>query len=141
MKNSALDVDWKFNILDKSDRFNIKGTIANFDLKAMQSFTKPYMNASFDGTFKKYAFDIWGNDFNSKGNASLLYDNLDVTFYKKKEPHTKSKIKSTVANWIVKKDSDQEAKKCTMDLERIQEKSFYNFLWRNVAESLKKILI
>lgn len=141
MKNSALNVDWKFNILDKSDSFNIKGTIANFDLNAMKRFTEPYLNASFDGEFKKYQFDIWGNDVNSKGNASLFYKNLDVTFYQKKEPHKESKVKSTIANWIIKKDSDQEAKTATMELERIQEKSFYNFLWRNVAESLKKILI
>lgn len=141
MKNSALNVDWKFNILDKSDSFNIKGTIANFDLNAMKSFTRPYLNASFNGKFKKYQFDIWGNDFNSKGNASLYYDDLNVTFYKKKEPHKKSKFKSTIANLVVKKDSDQQAKTTTMEVERIQEKSFYNFLWRNVAESLKKILI
>lgn len=141
MKNSALHVDWKFNVLDKNDSFNIKGTIADFDLNAMKRFTMPYVNASFDGKFKKYKFDIWGNDVNSKGNASLDYDDLDVTFYKKKEPRKEAKLKSAVANLFVKKDSDEHAKTCTMELERIQEKSFYNFLWRNVAESLKKILI
>ncbi|MBK0369235.1 hypothetical protein [Flavobacterium agrisoli] len=141
MKNSALKVDWNFNVLDKSERFHIKGSIANFDVNAMKRFTRPYMNASFDGKFKSYHFDIWGNDINSKGNASLYYDNLDVTLYKKKEPHKKSKLKSGLANLFVKKDSDNKAKTCTMEVERIQEKSFYNFLWRNVAESLKKILI
>jgi transketolase len=34
-----------------------------------------------------------------------------------------------------------EAKKATIEVERIPEKSFYNFLWRNIADFLKEILI
>lgn len=141
MKNSPLKVHWTLNVLDKNDGFRIKGSIAKFDLQAMYAFTKPYTNTSFKGTFDDYHFDITGNDKKATGNASLKYKDLKVTLYKKKHPEKEAKLKSAVANLILKKDSDNEAKKVKIELDRIQEKSFYNFLWRNIAESFKEILI
>ena len=64
-----------------------------------------------------------------------------MTFYKKGDSDKKAKFKSAVANLIMKKDSDGKSKQADIELERIREKSFYNFLWRSIAESLKKILI
>ncbi|PIF70210.1 hypothetical protein [Flavobacterium sp. 2] len=141
MKNSPLDVDWSFNVLDKKDSFHIQGVISNFDVSAMGQFSKPYMNASFTGNFNKYRFDFYGNDNISKGNASLDYDDLKVKLYKKEKPEKEAKLKSAIANLLVKNDSKDKAKTADIEIERIQEKSFYNFLWRSIAESLKKILI
>lgn len=141
MKNSPLDVDWSFNVLDKKDSFHIQGVISNFNIAAMGQFSKPYMNASFTGNFNKYRFDFYGNDNISKGNASLDYDDLKVKLYKKEKPEKEAKLKSAIANLLVKNDSKDKAKTADIEIERIQEKSFYNFLWRSIAESLKKILI
>jgi hypothetical protein len=141
MKASPLDVDWSFNVLDLKDSFHIQGAISNFDVTAMGQFSKPYMNASFTGAFNKYRFNFYGNDNVSKGNASLDYDDLKVKLYKKKHPEKEAKLKSAIVNLLVKNDSKDKAKTADVEVERIQEKSFYNFLWRNIAESLKKILI
>jgi len=141
MKNSPLNVDWSFNVLDKNDGFHIQGAITNFDVRAMGQFSKPYMNASFTGVFNKYRFNFYGNDNISKGNASLDYDDLKVKLFKKKNPEKEAKLKSAIVNLLVKNDSKDKAKTADVELERIQEKSFYNFLWRSIAESLKKILI
>ena len=141
MKTSPLDVDWSFNVLDKNDGFHIQGSISNFDVRAMGQFSKPYMNAAFTGVFNKYRFNFYGNDNISKGNASLDYDDLKVKLFKKKDPKKEAKLKSAIVNLLVKNDSKDKAKTAEVELERIQEKSFYNFLWRSIAESLKKILI
>jgi hypothetical protein len=141
MKTSPLNVDWSFNVLDKSDSFHIQGVISNFDVSAMGQFSQPYMNATFTGTFHKYRFNFYGNDNISKGNASLDYDDLKVKLYKKKHPEKEAKLKSAIANLLVKNDSKDKAKTADVEIERIQKKSFYNFLWRSIAESLKKILI
>lgn len=141
MKTSPLNVDWNFNVLDPKDSFHIQGTIKNFDIAAISKFSRPYMNSSFTGTFKKYRFDFYGNDNTAKGNAYLDYDDLKVKLYKKKHPEKEAKLKSAIVNLIVKNDSDDKAKQASVELDRIQEKSFYNFLWRSIAESLKKILI
>ncbi len=141
MKASPLNVDWSFNVLDQKDSFHIQGTIDNFNVAAMERFTKPYISTTFTGTFKKYHFNFYGNDTNSKGNASLEFDDLKVKFYKKNHPEKEAKLKTALANLLVKNDSDNKPKSADVEVERIQDKSFYNFLWRNVAESLKKILI
>jgi hypothetical protein len=134
-------VHWTFNVLDVKDGFTIKGSIQNFDIKAMYQFTKPYINASFDGVFKSYTFNIVGNDKSAHGHSNLEFKDLDVTLYKKNDPDKKAKLKSAVANLLLKNDSNGKSKEAKIELERIQEKSFYNFLWRSIAESLKKILI
>jgi hypothetical protein len=141
MKTSPLDVNWSFNVLDPKDSFHIQGMISNFDVTAMGRFSKPYMNASFTGVFNKYRFNFYGNDNIAKGNASLDYDDLKVKLYKKKNPEKEAKLKSAIVNLLVKDDSKEKPKTADVELERIQEKSFYNFLWRSIAESLKKILI
>lgn len=141
MKTSPLDVDWSFNVLDLKDSFHIQGTIANFNVAAMERFTKPYINTTFTGKFNKYHFNFYGNDNTAKGNATLDYEDLKVKLYKKKHPEKEAKLKSAVVNLLLKNDSDDKTKKADVELERIQEKSFYNFLWRSIAESFKKILI
>ena len=141
MKDSPLKVHWTFNVLDIKDGFTIKGNIQNFDIKSMFQFSKPYLNASFDGVFKSYTFNIIGNDKRASGYANLEYKDFNVTLYKKDEPNKKAKLKSTVANLLLKNDSKGKSKEAKMELERNQDKSFYNFLWRSIAESLKKILI
>lgn len=141
MKTSPLDVNWSFNVLDLKDSFHIQGTIANFNVGAMERFTKPYINTTFTGKFNKYHFNFYGNDDAAKGNATLDYEDLKVKLFKKKHPEKEAKLKSAVANLLLKNDSDDETKKADVELNRIQEKSFYNFLWRSIAESFKKILI
>jgi hypothetical protein len=141
MKDSQLKVHWTFNVLDLKDGFNIKGNIKNFDIQSLYQFTKPYINTSFDGTFSSFNFNFTGNDKSAYGNANLKYKDLKVTFYKKEDPDKKAKFKSAVANLILKKDSEGKSKQTKIEIERIQEKSFYNFLWRSIAESLKKIMI
>jgi hypothetical protein len=141
MKNSPLDVNWSFNVLDLNDSFHIQGTIANFNVVAMERFTKPYINTTFTGKFNKYHFNFYGNDATAKGNATLDYEDLKVKLFKKKDREKEAKLKTAVANLLLKNDSDDKTKKADVELDRIQEKSFYNFLWRSIAESLKKILI
>lgn len=141
MKSSPLNVDWSFNVLDKSDGFHIQGVISNFNVQRMTRFTKPYINTTFTGTFNKYRFNFYGNDNGSKGNASLDYDDLKVKMYKKKKPEKEAKLKTAVVNLLVKNDSKDKAKTAEIEVERLQDRSFYNLLWRSIAESLKKILI
>ncbi|MEN2402363.1 hypothetical protein GKZ90_0021415 [Flavobacterium sp. MC2016-06] len=141
MKNSPLNVNWNFNILDTKDSFHIEGIISNFNVAAMTQFSKPYMNSTFTGTFNKYRFNFYGNDAISKGNAVLDYEDLKVKLYKKKNPEKEAKLKSAIVNLLVKNDSKDKAKNTDVEIERIKEKSFYNFLWRSIAASLKKILI
>jgi len=141
MNSSPMKVDWKLNVLDKSDGFNIKGSILKFDTRKLVSFSKPYMNIKQEGMFDEVYFNIVGNDINSKGDFALKYRDLKVSIYKKKDPEKKNKLVSAVANLLVKNDSDGKTKNTKVEVTRIPEKSFYNFFWLNIMEGLKEILI
>lgn len=141
MNTSPMKVNWSLNVLDKTDGFNIRGSIFKFDTSKLVPFTKPYMNLTQQGMFDEVYFNIVGNDIKSKGDFGLKFHDLKVTLYKKKDPEKKAKLKSAIANLLVKKNSDDELKETEVDVTRIPEKSFYNFFWLNIMEGLKKILI
>lgn len=141
MNVSPMKVDWRFNVLDKSDGFNIKGSILNFDSDQLTVFTKPYINATTKGILDKVYFNFTGNDVKAKGDFALQYRDFKVKLYKKKKPEKEAKLKSAIGNLFIKNDSDGELKTAEVELERIQEKSFYNFFWRCIAEGLIKILL
>lgn len=141
MNESPLFVGWKFNVMDKSDGFNIKGTMSNFDVEKMAVFTKPYMNITTKGVIDKMRFNFTGNDKGSAGDFAVQYDDLKFTVYQKDDRKKKNKFLTFVAKVFVKNDTKEKINETTIAVERIPEKSFYNLLWRSVAEGLKKILI
>lgn len=141
MNESPLKVHWTFNVLDKTDGFRIKGTVFNFNIKALSPFVKDHMNATFKGNLDKVIFNFKGNDKGSAGDFALQYKNLDIKLYQKKDPKKENKFTTTVANLLVKDDSSGATKSTKVEIEREVDKSFYNLLWKSIAQGLKKILI
>lgn len=141
MKNSPLSVNWRFNPMDKSDGFQISGKLRNFDAAAMAPFTKPYVNVTTQGTIEQVNFNFIGNDLKSRGNFAVEYDDLKFTIYQKDEREKKNKFLTFVSRIFVKKTTKDRLKSTDIEIERIPEKSFYNFLWRSVGEGLKQVLI
>ena len=141
MNNSPFKVNWTFNVMDKTDGFKFHGKITNLNTADLSRFTKPYINATTTGTFDYLDFTINGNDFSSTENAALKYHNLKVKLFQKNDRTKESKFKSIIANLVVKNDTNGEIKNAKVATERTPEKSFFNFLWLNVAGILKHILI
>ncbi len=141
MMLSPLRIVWKLNVMDKRDGFTIEGKLANFDAESMVRFTKPYMNVKVTGTMDEVYFNFTGNDKKVIGEFAVKYDDLKFTIFQKDNREKKNKFLTFVAKVFIKKDTKEKVKGTNVELERIPEKSFYNFLWRSVAEGLKKILI
>ncbi|MGV3698207.1 hypothetical protein [Flavobacterium sp.] len=141
MNASPFKVDWKLNVMDKTDGFNIKGTLTDFEADKIIPFAKPYLNVTTKGMIDKVQFNFTGNDKRNAGIFKVEYDNLKFTIYKKDDRKKKNKLLTFVANIFVKKDTKDKLKEATVEVGRIPEKSFYNLFWRSVEEGLKKILI
>ena len=141
MKRSPMHVDWRFNVMDKADSFKIKGRILNFETGKLAVFTKPYLNATTEGTFEQVYFNLAGNDNVAGGDFALKYHGLKVTLYQKKDREKKSKLKSWIGNLLISDDSDGDLVEHEVSVERIKEKSFFNYFWRCIAEGMKKTLI
>ena len=141
MNVSPLKVDWRFNVLDKSDGFKIKGTILNFPAEKLDPFTEPYMNVDVEGKLNEVFFNFAGNDLKSSGNFAIKYHDLKVIVFKKNSRKEKNKFLTAVGNLFIKNDSHEKVKEVEVEVDRIPEKSFYNFLWRNIGEGLIKTLL
>lgn len=141
MNHSPMKVDWKFNVLDKTDGFNIRGSILNFDSERITAFTKPYINVTTEGTLNEVYFNFTGNDKVSNGEFAIKYDNFKLVVYQKNNREKKNKFLTAIGNLFVKNDSKGQVKGTKVELERIPEKSFFNLLWRSIAEGLTKIFI
>ena len=141
MNASPFVVNWKFNVMDKTDGFNINGTLTNFDVENIVTFTKPYLNVTTKGILEEVHFNFTGNDKSNSGELAVKYDDLKFTVYKKDDRKKKNKLLTLVAKIFVKKDTKDKVKNAHIEVERIPEKSFYNFLWISIAEGLKKILV
>jgi hypothetical protein len=141
MNNSPLNVNWKFNVMDRNDGFNIKGSLQKFDVEKIVAFTKPYMNVQTKGIIDQMHFDFTGNDKQVAGKFAVEYDDLEFKIFKKDNRKKKNKLATFIAKVFVQKDTNEKLKNVDVELERIPEKSFYNFLWRSIAEGLKKVLI
>jgi hypothetical protein len=141
MNVAPLIADWRFNVRDTTDAFTIIGRVLEFPANQIHPFTKPYLNVAIDGQVDGAYFNFTGNDVRSSGNFAIKYHDLKVTVYKNNSPREKNKLLTVVGNVLVKKDSKLKVKEVEVEVERIQEKSFFNFLFRNVAEGLKKTLL
>lgn len=136
MDASPMTVDWRLNVLDKSDGFNIKGRILDVTAQHVNAFSKPYVNLETEGKLNQVFFNFTGNDVRSHGEFAVQYDDFRVVVYQKKNRGKKNKFLTAVGNLFVKNDTKGQVKGTKVEVERIPEKSFYNFFWRNIADGL-----
>ncbi|CAM3989659.1 hypothetical protein FLAN108750_03365 [Flavobacterium antarcticum] len=141
MKRSPMKIDWRFNVMDQSDGFKIKGRILNFETGRLAVFTKPYLNATTKGTLDQVYFNFAGNNNTAGGDFALKYHDLKVKLYQKKNRDKESKLKTWIGNLLLKDDSDGVLIENEVSVERIKEKSFYNYFWLCIADGMKKTLI
>ncbi len=141
MGTSPLNVHWNFNVMNKSDRFNIRGSVIDFPAKRLMSFSKPYMKATFEGDLEEVYFNFNGDRNRMTGDFAINYDDLKVSLYRKKDPEKKNKLKSALANLFVKNDTKDKVTSTEIAVDRIKEKSFFNFLWRSIQDGLKQIIL
>lgn len=141
MNASPLQINWKLNVMDKTDGFNISGMLTNFEAEKITPFSKPYLNVTTKGVIDKVRFNFAGNDKGSAGEFKVEYDDLKFTVYKKNNPKKKNKALTFITRIFVKKDTKDKLKEAHIEVARVPEKSFYNLLWISIQEGLKKILI
>lgn len=141
MNAAPLVVNWRFNVLNTQDRFNINGTIKGFPSDAMDPFIQPYIKASTSGRLDLVEFNFTGNNEFATGQFAMDYNNLKVTLYHK-DGKIKRNFLSAVGNLFIRKDT--KGKVITKDIrevKRTKEKSFFNYLWLCVLQGLKQTIL
>ncbi|PKP26860.1 MAG: hypothetical protein CVU03_01465 [Bacteroidetes bacterium HGW-Bacteroidetes-2] len=142
MEESPLTIDWKFDIKNIEDKFHLKGNLGVLNATKMNSFTKSNLNMNIEGILNKTYFNIHGNNTFSQVDLRLSYDNFKIEILDKK--NKKNWLLSSVANIFVKKNTVSKTgtfKEGEATATRNRNKSFFNYLWINIQEGLKQIML
>lgn len=139
MGQGDLEASWQFNIMDRSEKFNINGNLKNFPAPAMNPFLKPYLNVKADGKIDQMSFNFSGNNDRATGDYAMNFKNLKMTLFNKE--NKERKFLTNAANMVVRTDTDGFKKAEIKQVERTKQKSFFNFLWLCIMQGLKQTVI
>jgi flagellar basal body-associated protein FliL len=139
MDNTPIDVDWNFNVNNLQDSFVFKAKMGGLNAESMNQFMEPNLNIQLEGAIKQTYFTINGTDDTSHIDLQIKYDAFDVIILKEKTKK-KNKLLSSIVNIFVSKDSEDVSndfrKGSKSDIERVKNKSVFNYLWINIKEGL-----
>lgn len=133
------EVNWRFDVKDRSDYFTIKGDIRKLSAENVNLFVRPYLNVTLDGQIDYLKFDYYGNSAGINGKFYFKYNDMYVNLLNKKGKERK--LLTKIANWFVKDDSKGEPEHVVIEKKRDPERSFFNMLWQGIMEGLKKYII
>lgn len=139
MDNTPIDVDWNFDVNNLQDSFVFKAKMGGLNAESMNQFMEPNLNIQLEGAIKQTYFTINGTDDTSHIDLQIKYDAFDVIILKEKTKK-KNKLLSSIVNIFVSKDSEDVSndfrKGSKSDIERVKNKSVFNYLWINIKEGL-----
>ena len=85
------------------------------------------------------AFNFSGNDTKANGDYAMNFNSLKMTLFNKE--NKERKLLTAAANMVVRSDTDGLKKTEVNEIERHQQKSFFNFLWLCIMQGLKQTVI
>jgi len=146
MNRGKLNVAFNFNLVDKSNSFNYKGTLGAMDLQAVNPATMPLAMVKIaTGTLKQFDFDIKADNKAAHGDVAIQYNNLKVNLLKPDTVNDNLKhrtLASFFANlFILKHDNPDVAggipRSFYVDNLRKPQTPFFQFVWHTLLEGLK----
>ena len=138
MDNGPFQLDWSFDPQSKANTFLVKGELSQFQSKSINPFLKSNLGAEVQGTMQQLYFTISGNELESQGDMKMKYDNFEFTVLKKNRLGV-NKVLTAVVNLFTKdgnKTDEDGFRHGNFEVERKQDKSFFNYLWLNLQEGL-----
>ena len=140
MKESNIHFDWSFNINNKADDFKISGNLSRISEQGINYFLTPALNVSAEGAINQLAFNFAGNNTFATGDVFINYDALRIHLLKKDGSKRRRWI-SSILNFLLRNKLNGPVEKRDVKVERVQNKSFWNFLWEMVKEGTVKSII
>lgn len=139
MNNAAFHVNWSFEVANTADYFNIQGKLLDFEAPLANKFITPNFNSKAKGVINALAFDIKGNDVIAHGKIEMNYEGLKFEIINKDKTKV-NKFLSSVANLLVKK-NEKIPKSKEIEVERNQQKSFFNYFWLCIEEGVMATIL
>ncbi|PKD21919.1 hypothetical protein APR41_02770 [Salegentibacter salinarum] len=138
MGEASLNVNWNFDISNKADVFSISGQMDKISSEGINQFMEPALNVKAEGGIRDMRFNFTGNNQNSSGDMKLVYKDFKVEVLQS-DGEEENKLFSAIANLFINNDATSaEKEQKDIQTERTQNKSFWNYLWKNVRNGALK---
>lgn len=138
MGEANLKVNWNFDISNKADVFTINGQMDRISSEGINQFMEPALNVKAEGGIRDMRFNFTGNNQNSTGDMKLVYKDFKVEVLQS-DGEEENKLFSAIANLFINNDATSaEKEQEDIQTERTQNKSFWNYLWKNVRNGALK---
>ena len=145
MAKSKLKANFDFYLNRRDDYFTAQGNLEAISGTEFNQMLASLMLAKIEScNVHRAAFTFVANDNKSTGNLELIYDNLEASLLKQKDPNKKSKTLSWFAgNFVAKSNLPNDPKYRTgiINFERNKDKAIVNFLWNSVKTGLITSLV
>lgn len=139
MNSATFHVNWSFEVANTADYFNIQGKLLSFDTSYANKFVTPNLNSKAEGVINSLDFDIKGNDIIAHGDIEMKYEGLKFEIINKDKSKV-NKFLSSLANLFVKKNKKVPEIK-QIQVERDQQKSFFNYFWLCIEEGVMATIL
>ncbi|WP_047418354.1 hypothetical protein [Cellulophaga sp. Hel_I_12] len=139
---SPITLDWTFRENSNKNLMLVKGTVMNFNTKAINSFMMSNLRAKSSGTIQELYFTFSGNGYSSTGDMKMKYDDFKFQVLKKDRSGV-NKVLTFIGNIFTNDGSntnDSGYRFGTIETERDNTKSFFNYIWKNVSDGLVSTL-
>ncbi|MCW8312639.1 hypothetical protein K7A41_15510 [Sphingobacterium sp. InxBP1] len=79
MNSGKLLTNFVFDMTSKVGAYTYKGSLGQMDLRLVNKMIRPLLNVEVkSGNLRQIVFDIWANDYRSKGTFKMDYNDLKV---------------------------------------------------------------
>lgn len=143
MGKAAMELDWKFEINNSNDTFIATGYFKDFNASIANTFFMNNLHVKVAGQVSEIYYTFSGDAVASTGDLKMKYDDFKLAILDK-DGKEKKKFLSSIGNLFVKNSSDSEPdkfKEGKIKVERNTTKSFFNYLWINLEDGLKDVLL
>lgn len=143
MGSAPFEGTWSFNVLDPNDVFTFEGELHGLALNELNAFTQPYADTRLEGIMQDVYFNIYGNGDTSTVDLKCKFNDVSI-FLLKPGTRKKKKLLSALANVLVSTNSKhrgEDFKQVSVNVQRDKTKSSWNYIFKNIEEGMKKVLL
>jgi len=139
---APINLAWTFRENSNENLFLVEGTVMNFDTKEINSFMMSNLRAKSSGTIQELYFTFSGNAYSSTGDIKMKYEDFKFQVLKKDRSGVND-VLTFIGNIFTNDGSntnDRGYRFGTIETERDNTKSFFNYIWKNVNDGLVSTL-
>lgn len=149
LETGVMNAVFRFNLMDRSGGFSVAATITNLSAPQMKPLIKAMTSAEMQSfNLHRLDFVMSANEISGVGQLRMKYGDMDILLNKVDEDgklNQKGLLSFFVNHLVIYKENptnDGEERIATdVPMNRVANKSFFNFIWKTLYTSAGKIVL